>query len=845
MPILFLSSLRFLSRHPWQLALAIVAIAVGVAVIAAIDLTNKSARRAFTLSMDAVTGEATHQIVGGSGGIDQNIYTRLRVELGLRDIAPIVEGHVRIDDATLYLLGVDLFAERDFRNFRPHRDRSSRPEIARRLLTEPGAILLGEHTARSLGLEAGARPVVSVFGRRFPATVLATLDDVAQQGMRDVLLTDIATAQDWLGMLGRLSRIDVRVPAGAESEAWLAQLRAILPDDVQLLSAEGRTQAVVDMSDAFATNLTAMSLLALLVGVFLIFNSMSFAVLQRRSLFATLRALGVTRLQVFYMVVTEGVVLALLGGTLGIALGIWLGDFLVGFVTRSINDHYFVVNVNEVAISIGSLVKAAVAGLTAALLAVSMPALDATRARPSLALMRSGLERDTISLAPRLAALGITMAGAGLWVLLESDRSLAAGFLALFMLVLGFALGVPLVVRVAASLCAPLVAALGGTIARVAVGGVAAALSRTGVAIAALSVAVSASIGVSIMVGSFRTSVSHWLDHTLQSDIYVTPPGTTVGGGEKHIDPELIPILVGLPGIVDHSAVRSAWVESESGKTRIIALQRAARSHLGVKLLEGNAAEAWPALDHSDAIIVSDPYAFHHGIGPGDVVGLPTATGPHDFAVVGIYQDYGTDRGAIVMSRTTYVRHWQDPKITSLGLYLAPTTAPESLIRELRAVSEGRQDLLVRSNREIRELSLAVFDRTFVVTDVLYWLTVGVAFIGVLSAMLALQLERSREFGTLRALGMTPGQLGGLIGLQTGFIGSIAGLIALPLGLIMSIVLIEVINRRAFGWQIDLSVPIEVLATGVGLAVGASLLAGLYPAWHMANTSPAKAMREE
>jgi putative ABC transport system permease protein len=244
-------------------------------------------------------------------------------------------------------------------------------------------------------------------------------------------------------------------------------------------------------------------------------------------------------------------------------------------------------------------------------------------------------------------------------------------------------------------------------------------------------------------------------------------------------------------------------------------------------------------------VLVSDSYAYRHGVKRGDSITLNTFVGTVELNVAGVYQSYDSNDGAIVMSRYAYDRLFDDPAIDSIGLYLAQGVDAEQLMDQLRRVGAGRQSLIMNSNARIREISLGIFDRTFVITNVLYWLAVGVAVIGILGAMLALQLERGREFGVLRAVGMTPGQTGALISLQTACIGFLAGVTAVPLGLIMAWVLVEVINRRAFGWQIDIAVSADALLSAMALAVGAALLGGVYPAWHAAKARPALAMREE
>lgn len=197
------------------------------------------------------------------------------------------------------------------------------------------------------------------------------------------------------------------------------------------------------------------------------------------------------------------------------------------------------------------------------------------------------------------------------------------------------------------------------------------------------------------------------------------------------------------------------------------------------------------------------------------------------------------------MNRTTYVKHWGDQTINALGIYLERGADIDKVMRELQRASEGKQAILVRSNRDLRSASLQIFDRTFVITNVLYWLAVGVAVIGILGAMLALQLERAREQAVLRALGMTPGQLGGMVMLQTGLMGLLSGIAAIPLGLLMARILIDVINRRSFGWSMDIRISPDVLLSALALSVGAALIAGIYPAYRAARAQPALAMREE
>jgi putative ABC transport system permease protein len=773
--------------------------------------------------------------------VSETTYAKLRVEHGVRTIAPVVEGMITADGTSLTLLGIDLFAEQDIRSF-TRQVQSEEPaasgseSLFTGFLITPGVVTTSARTAEQLGLTLGDTFEVVAGGRARQARLLATLANDSDGSLDFLLITDIATAQEWLGQAGWLSRIDVRVDDG--NEAALDRLRAALPDGTQLLSASMRTRSTAEISKAFMTNLTAMSLLALLIGLFLIFNSVNFSVLQRRNLIGVLRALGLTRRQLLAMILVEAGVLGALAAVLGVILGIALGEQLLDLVSRTINDLYFRVSVTSVSVGPFSVVKGIVAGIGVALVAAAFPAIEATSYQPRLALTRSSLEHRARRVLPVVTLIGVVIMASAALLIVVSGTNLVAGLAAVFLLILGFALCVPLCVSFPSTLTAPLAAKLGGTTARMAVAGIASGLSRTGVAIVALAVAIAATIGVSVMVDSFRGSVSTWLEQALQADVYT-------GALRGAMDPELIDAIRNLDGVEDISTRKRAWVEDASGRTQLRVFDIPPESYAGAELLDADPGEAWPAWEKRDAVFVSEPYAYQNSVGAGDAITLPTDHGLHEFAVAATFQSYDITASGVMMSRKTYARHYLDDTIDSLGLYLADGIETGTIVSQIENLSAGWQRLYVSSNANLQQESLRIFDRTFVITGVLYWLTLGVAFIGILSAMLALQLERAREFATLRALGMTPTQVGVMITAQTGIIGLLSGLASLPLGAVMAYVLIKVINRRAFGWQIDINIAPEILATSVAFAVGAALLAGLYPAYRAGQSQPAIAMREE
>lgn len=860
-PTLWAASLRHFLRQPAQLALALIALGAGVATIVAVNIATASSRRAFELSMRAVNGPATQVITAGPQGLDEKLYARLytRATLGAGPqpvYAPVVEGYVTVRGRVMQLVGLDPFASAELQE-------SSGTDRGRALRTahgvpswttglpasalkswflEPGAVVMSDSTARQLGLRAGEPLTLDVGGTRRSGTLIALIRG-DRPGDATLMLTDIAQAQEWLGMAGRLTRIDVRMPSGPVGRAAVAALRRELPPGAQLEQAAGQMRETLDMTSAFSTNLTAMSLLALLVSALLIYGAVSFTVVQRRRSIAILRAIGATRREVLTVVLTEAAALGVAGAGIGIFLGLAVGHGLVRLVSQTVNDLYYVVAVQEVTLPAGTVIEALAAGLGTALVATLLPALEVSGSAPQLGLRRSVLEGRAALAARQLSWLSLALALAAGALILGSRRSVFAGFTALFLLLSSVAALTPSVLRTLAGFASRALSGV-SAVARLALEDVAASLSRTGVAVAALGMAVAAMIGVSIMVESFRVSLSHWLVQTMRADIYVAAPGPGAGRPERRIEPAVLNALITTPGVADHSANRSVMVRSSRGGIALDALQLAPGSYAGIDLTAGDPRAVWSDYARG-ALLLSDSLAWRLNLRPGQSLSLITASGPREFPIAGIYHEYGSGLGSAMMSLEVYRRLWRDDAITAIGLYLQRGVDAAKEIPRLQAAAGGRQALLIRSNADIRAMSLDIFDRTFIITRVLYWLAAGIAAIGLVSALLAWELDRAHELSVLRALGLTPRGAAALVTAQTLFMGGAALLAAIPAGLIIAVVLTKVIDRRAFGWHIEMHLHAAQFLNALALALAAALLAGLYPAWRAGVGSIAAEMREE
>lgn len=828
---------RYWWRHPLQLLLAVLGITLGVGLVSAVLLAVASSRRAFELSVAALTGPATHHIVGVAEALDERWYAALRIA-GVRHIAPYVEGYAQVGGEALQVVGFDVFAERTIRQAWS----AAGSTALSALLSEPATVLLTHRTARRLGVRPGEHFTAKFVDHSTVLRVVGYLDaeDHEAVGLEGVLLVDMATAQELLSKVGRLDRIDA-VLAGAPE---VAAVRERLPPGAQLVDAAARNQATAHMSRAFEINLTAMSLLALLVGAFLIFNTLSFSVLQRRALIADLRMLGATRTEMLRHVLAEAALLGLVGGALGAVVGWFAAHGLLRMITRTINDFYFVLSVTDFQFSPWALLQGLGLGLGGTLLAALGPAYAAAGTSPLQTWRRSSVEHGAQRLAPRLIGWAGVAGVLALLMLRWPAASLLPAIGGLFMLIAAYSLAVPYwLSRISSMLQQPL-GRCGGLMARLAVGSAPATLSRTALATVALSVAVAATIGVSLMIGSFQLAISAWLGQLVSADLYLARPARP-----QHASPPLPNRLVEdalrLPGVVGYNAARRTFVRSDRGVLELLAFQGRDATTPAFRFKGVDDHVVWQRFIDTPGIIVSEPLATHWQLKPGDYLRLTLPDGERRCEILGIFFDYRSNQGIAAMYRPRYQQWFGDAGVTALGLYLAPGADLEVLRGSVSAALAPGEAVLVRSNRDIRAASEALFDRTFAITRVLRLVTVGVALIGMVSALLALELERAREMALLRALGATAGQAARRILWETGWLGLLAGMFAIPLGIVMAWALVKIINLRSFGWSLELSVPAAPLLDALWLSVAAALLAALYPAWRAGRVAPAQALREE
>lgn len=829
--LLLRAGLNYQFRHRWQAFLALSGIVMGVAIVLAVDLANAAARASFELSTQQIRGATTHRIIGNNGEVPQSLYTQLFTTPGHPPIAPVINAKLQLEgfDREVRLIGLDLFAEQGFRQDLP--DTLQQGSVLSDWLTDPEAVAISQAAAGYFQLKLHDRLTVRYQGQSYDLKVLI-INPSSSVISRDLLLVDIATAQAITGMNESLSYIDLILADG--DQKWIKDR---LPDSVKLVDAEQQSQNMVGLSAAFELNLTAMSLLALLVGLFLIFNAMSFSIVQRRSLLGRLRALGVTRGEIYRVIMAEAFVLGVIGTLIGWVVGIWLGQGLTKIVAATINDLYYHVSVDSMQLSYLSFIKASGLGLAGTLVATWFPARQAANTTPVTTLSRAELETFIHHKIPLMALIGVVLTGIGLLVSFQLPGGVISAFGGLFMVILGFALITPAALPLTQSLLSSL--ALGG-IWRMALRDIKRHLSRLATATAALMVALAATVGVAVMVDSMRGSVSGWLEDLLSADLYIASADFQQ---DASLPLQVVQQVDSLDTVSAVSLYRDRQLLVQQHPVRLVAAQLAKDSRKGFDFTQQADQDPWVKFEQGD-LLISEPLAHRLKLQAGQQLILPTLSGDIKFRITAVFRDYASEHGRIFMPLRFYQQYWSDSLIDTMALFSAEADS-DAIQQQARARFANRYNLVYTQAKDIYRESMIVFDRTFRITEVLRYLSILVAFIGILSALMAVQLERRKEFAILRALGFTRFQVSQLIITESMIIGFLAALIAIPCGLTLAWVLTDAVQLRAFGWTMPFLWSANPLYWTLFQGMAAALLASLYPAWKASRGDPAPQMRED
>ena len=839
---------RPLFHEPVRMGLTILAVAMGVAVVLAMELAGNAAAGSFHSSMETLAGDYTLEIVAG-GGIPDSVVATLAIQpLPLR-ISPRIEDFATIVESkqTLPLIGIDTIAEgsryltADQMELAPsHIGEPAESTLQR--LQEPTSVWVGS----SLKKKTGEQVELLINDKILACTVRGVYRD--SNGRDSAIVMDLAGAERALRREGRLDRILLKIPENANPEEWKKRIGALLPAGVEIRPQGTGTAENRKMLAAFRWNLRLLSYIALVVGAFLIYNTISVSVVRRRAEIGVVRALGASRENVLVAFLGEAAGIGLAGALLGLPLGRLLASGAVNLMALTVRSLYVSSRPGDIELTSSSILLAVITGVGVAIASALAPAREAMQVAPVDAMAqgrreyeaRMNKERDLL-----IAAVLAILAAAFSQLPAASGKPLF-GYLATILLIGASAYAIPSLVSFVSSVTSGLLGKLLGVETLLASRSLVASLGRTSVLVGALATAVAMMTSVGIMVGSFRQTVVSWMNNQLPADLYVRPAGEAAADRHPTLSPELAEKIAQLPAVAAVDRLRAYEISYGGMPVTLASVDlRVSHSHRHSEFFSGRTTEKVLAeLRARESIIVSEPFTYKHHVKAGDSIVLSLGESRASFRIVDVYYDYASERGTILMDREILLKYLPDPAPSNIAVFVRPGTAPEEVRRAIQQAAVGYR-ILIFSDRDLRTEAVRIFDRTFAITYALEAVAVLVAVMGIAGALLALVIDQRRELGLLRFLGASAKQIRKLILVEAGLLGLLANLAGFVLGYFLSLILVFVVNKQSFGWTIRFHWPVTVLAGALTVVYAATVLAGLYPAQVAVRLNPLEVIHEE
>jgi putative ABC transport system permease protein len=835
--------LRPMGREPVRMVLTILAVALGVAVVVAMELAGNAAVGSFHSSMETLAGEYKLEIVA-TGGIPETVVATLATQALPLTLSPRLEDLATIAESkqTLPLIGIDMIAEgRRYESSATVNAAASSFTGLLKEIQEPTSVWVGS----SLGKKPGEQIELIVNDEARCFTVRGVYDDA---GGDSAMVMDLSGAQRLLKRYGRLDRILVKTPPNAKIEEWETKISQLLPAGVEVRPQGSGTAENRKMLAAFRWNLRLLSYISLVVGAFLIYNTIAISVVRRRAEIGIVRAIGASRRAVFLAFLGEAAGIGLVGALIGLAIGRVLATGAVKLMGLTVQSLYVSSRPGAIELTTSIAALGLAIGVSVAIASAWGPAREAMRVAPvdAMALGRREYAARVEKTRDLMVAAILGAAAAVCSRMPPVSGKPLYGYAATLLLIGAGAYAMPALVSFVSSMTSVALGRWFGVEALLASRSLLASLGRTSVLVGALATAVAMMTSVGIMVGSFRQTVVNWMETQLPADLYLRPAGEAAADRHPTISVDLVETISKLPGVAAIERLRAYEISLDGKPVELASVDlRAWREYRRSDFLSGRPAnEVLGELRGKDAVIVSEPFTYKHGMKAGDSILLTLGGTPGWFRIADVFYDYGNERGTMVMDRETLLRYLPDPTPSNIAVYVEKGINPNVVRREILETATGHR-ILIFSDSDLRHEAIRIFDRTFAITYALEAIAVLVAVMGIAGALLALVIDRRRELGLLRFLGASAGQIRKLILTEAGLLGLLANFSGFVLGYLLSLVLVFVINKQSFGWTIRFHWPVAVLVSALTVVYAATVLAGLYPARVAVRLNPLEVIHEE
>jgi putative ABC transport system permease protein len=842
-------TLRHLRCHRGRTFLSIAGIALGVGVFVSVQMAIYTAIESFNASVDHVSGKSNLQVTSFGRGFSEEVYLSVKRVPGVKAATPVIQYVSKIDEPIgepLYLLGIDAFSDKPFREYQFH----EAEEDGLLFLKNPHSIAITEKLANRHGLKRGNEITLVVGSKRVALTItnLLKMEGPANSLEGNFGLIDIASAQEALEKVGLIDRIDLIVDKSVPIETIESDLKKVIPPGVEVRRSDTRSGQIEKMVSAFHLNLTALSFISLIVGMFLIYNAISVSVIQRRREIGILRSVGLTRPQVLSLFIGEAALIGCLGSLAGLGIGIGLAKTMLYLVSRTITALYILVRAEHLLISPSVLMAGFGMGMLASILSSIGPAREASKIAPKEALALGTLETKIKIRLGYLSLIGIGLLILSFILAVQKPifhRPLF-GFLAALLILIGVSFLIPSITTLLNRLIAPILRFLFGSEGKLASRYIHDSMARTVITIAALMTALSMLISISIMILSFRKTVDLWVEQSINGDVFIFPGSYSITGYSALLPLEVSRALPSLPGVKAVDSFRALEVEYQGYPAIIAAVD--GQVFLNLKVIRFTRGEPRAILQQfasGQAVLVTESFSLRHHVKAGDRIRLNTPQGEKEFPISGVFYDYSSDWGMVLMEKKVYQSLWNDETLHSAGIYLKEGVSQQDFKKIIRERYSKPYRLFVVSHRELRNEVLKIFDQTFAITYALEFIAIIVAILGIINSLNALIIERQRDIGIVRAVGGFRKQVQKATLIEAGMIGFFSHILGLLCGFLLSVLLIYVINKQSFGWTIQFTIPLRSLIESWLVVMVTSIGAGFIPARRAARLNMVESLRME
>ncbi|WP_373531438.1 FtsX-like permease family protein [Vampirovibrio sp.] len=869
--------LRSLSQNKLRTLLTVLGIALGVGILLAINLANEMALGNFKDSINRVSGKSTLTIYPTQSDVlDEQLLTQLqwiwmipgqepsRFSAGIEQTAlwansgaanSLTESPKESPDQSpeespevVRMLGVDMLSnlQSDSADNSQLLSSSANPFD----ILKPYHAYVGENLAKKHALKPGDtfNLYLNDGTSRFTVAGILSRGELGDAYGGQIAVMDLSTAQQAFGLRGQISKIDVFVPDAAVSVVQ-EKLKHQLPPGVEAHRPTQKGEQVEKMVKSYQYNLTTLSFIALLVGVFLIYNTMSITIIRRRPEIGTLRAIGFSKRQIFGLFIIEALIIGLIGTIIGLGFGIFLSQFAIKAVATTVAALYTGQVLDSFSINPWLVAQAFCFGLFMTFVGALAPVLEATAVSPAEASKRASYESKIFQASGKLSLIGLLFAAGALGAAFQPPVAGLPifGFISALCAILAAALWMPLILKIALGRLLPLLQQCFGIEARLAGLILRGALGRTAVSVASLMIGIAMMVSLAVMISSFRQTVITWVEQTLKADLWIEPVSKFDGKQTGRIQLQAIQTIRQLPGVAAVDDFYEFPIQYKGNPTNLgIGQFQVLAKYGNLLFIDDEKPEAvLKRVMTSPSVIVTEAFSTRHGVKKGETITLATPTGLQPFRVQGVYYDYSSDLGYIIMPRLWYKQFYKDDRISNLAVYLKQGVSAEQVREAIQTRLKGQSRLDIRSNQELRDNVLRIFDRTFSITYALHVIAIAVALLAVMNALFALVLEARREFGLLKYLGATDRQIGKIVLVKAGLLGVFGTLSGMAVGFALSFLLVYVINKQSFGWTIRFELPWVFLLQSFALVMFTSIVSGIIPARLAAKTPAPQVIKTE